>query len=233
MTDSLGILGGMGPLASAEFLKTIYEFNISSSEQDSPACVLYSDPSVPDRTEAILNGSDDLILERLTEALEKLCQFNVGKIVITCVTSHHLLPRIAPHLTENIISLVDLTLQEVLGRQTRCLLLCTNGARRKRVFQQHRQWSEVERYVVLPNDDDQVAIHSLIYRLKQNGSIKDAIHCLSGILKKYELDSFIAGCTEIHLLTKYLMSGESRSREYGVIDPLMTLAKNLKSLTNA
>jgi aspartate racemase len=233
MTDSLGILGGMGPLASAEFLKTIYEFNISSSEQDSPACVLYSDPSVPDRTEAILNGSDDLMLERLTEALEKLHQLNAAKIVVTCVTSHHLLPRIAPHLTENIVSLVDLIMKEVLSRQTRSLLLCSEGTRRKRLFQQHCQWIEAEQYVVLPNDEDQAAIHSLIYRLKQNGSAKDAMHCLSGILQKYELDSFIAGCTEVHLLTKYLMSGESRSREYGVIDPLMTLAKNLKSLTNA
>ena len=50
MTESLGILGGMGPLTSAEFLKTIYEVNISGPEQDAPACVLYSDPSVPDRT---------------------------------------------------------------------------------------------------------------------------------------------------------------------------------------
>ena len=44
----------MGPLASAEFLKTIYEFNFSRTEKDAPAFVLYSDPSVPDRTEAIL-----------------------------------------------------------------------------------------------------------------------------------------------------------------------------------
>ena len=50
MTKLLGILGGMGPLASAEFLKTIYEYGTRDLEQRSPACILYSDPTFPDRT---------------------------------------------------------------------------------------------------------------------------------------------------------------------------------------
>ncbi len=45
MIKLLGILGGMGPSASAEFLKTIYEYGISDLEQRSPACSLYSDPT--------------------------------------------------------------------------------------------------------------------------------------------------------------------------------------------
>src|SRR5947209_1078897 len=94
MNQSLGILGGMGPLASAELLQSIYQFNLKGAEQNSQVCVLYSDPSMPDRTQAILDGSDDVMLERLTEALEKLCGLSVCKIVITCVTSHHLLSRL-------------------------------------------------------------------------------------------------------------------------------------------
>jgi aspartate racemase len=232
MTESLGILGGMGPLASAEFLKTIYEFNMAGEEQASPACVLYSDPSVPDRTQTILDGLDDMMLERLTEALEKLCGLKVHKIVITCVTSHHLLPLLSADLKGKIISLVDLIVHEVSQRKTRCLLLCSDGTRAKRLFQQHARWKEAKAHIVLPSDEDQAVIHSLIYRLKKNGSCKDVMQCLAAMLQKYDLNVFIAGCTEFHLLTKYLLAEESQAGKYHAIDPLMTLARDLKSFTN-
>ena len=50
MRTILGILGGMGPLASAEFVRSVYELNVQTKEQASPVCVLYSDPTIPDRT---------------------------------------------------------------------------------------------------------------------------------------------------------------------------------------
>lgn len=52
----LGVLGGMGPLASAEFVNTVYRLNMTEPEQQAPALVLRSDPSIPDRTAAILSG---------------------------------------------------------------------------------------------------------------------------------------------------------------------------------
>ena len=45
----LGVLGGMGPLASAELVHTIYRLNVAEPEQGSPALLLRSDPSIPDR----------------------------------------------------------------------------------------------------------------------------------------------------------------------------------------
>jgi len=231
MTESLGILGGMGPLASAEFLKTIYEFNISGPEQSAPACILYSDPSVPDRTQAIITGSEDLMLGRLTTALENLTQLKVGNIVVACITSHHLFPKLPAHLSAKIISLVDLIISDVLRSQKKSLLLCSDGTRKKQLFERHKQWNEARHFIVLPSDDDQATIHGLIYQLKMNGSAQDAIESVFELLERYQLNSFIAACTEIHLLTKHLLRDGLRSQEYQAIDPLMTLAKNLGSFS--
>ena len=52
----LGVVGGAGPLASAEFIKTIYECSLGEREQEAPVVLLYSDPTFPDRTEALLAG---------------------------------------------------------------------------------------------------------------------------------------------------------------------------------
>jgi aspartate racemase len=70
----LGVLGGMGGLASAEFVRTVYEISgeVCSREQDAPVVVMYSDPTFPDRTEAFLRGETQPLLNKLIEALELL-----------------------------------------------------------------------------------------------------------------------------------------------------------------
>src|SRR5262245_32754287 len=125
----LGILGGMGPLASAEFLQTLYRWNIVEPEQDAPACVLLSDPSFPDRTEAILSGSTGALAERLTRALEELCRMGADRILIACVTIHHVLPEVPEPLQRKVISLIDLAVEEALAAPRPRLLLATVGTR--------------------------------------------------------------------------------------------------------
>src|SRR5215207_7095330 len=105
----LGVLGGMGGLASAEFVKTIYEFSgeVSPREQAAPAVLMYSDPAFPDRTEAFLRGETQPILTRLIDALELLDRMGASRFVICCMTIHYLLPQVPDRLRERIISLTD------------------------------------------------------------------------------------------------------------------------------
>ncbi len=114
---ALGILGGLGPLASVEFLKTIYELNITESEQESPICFLYSNPTIPKRSETIAAGQSQILLDFLTATLEELCQMGSSKIVIVCLTMHHFLPQLPTYFQEKVISLVDLIIQDVLKSQ--------------------------------------------------------------------------------------------------------------------
>src|SRR5437016_7913293 len=95
-----GILGGMGPLSSAEFLATIYRFSLAeaASEQEMSRVILISDPDIPDRTEAIIKLAQmqpkqyETVKNRLKEQLEALWAMNVDRIVIACVTAHFFLP---------------------------------------------------------------------------------------------------------------------------------------------
>ena len=81
----LGVLGGMGGLASAEFVKTIYELSGAEShlEQDEPALVMYSDPAFPDRTEAFLRGETQLILTGLIDIPFSPSVHNRGEVMTT------------------------------------------------------------------------------------------------------------------------------------------------------
>lgn len=222
----LGIVGGLGPRASTEFLKTIYEYSQVECEQSAPIVVMYSDPTFPDRTETFLQGGDNLLLQRLLEALDRLGQLQVSKIVICCVTLHHLLPRLPPDLRKQIVSLIDVIFAHVLQQQRKHLLMCTSGTRQLGIFQRHEQWGEAQGYLVLPEPEDQETIHRVIYQIKQNCPIEELLPRLESLLTKYQVDSFIAGCTEIHLLAKHLTLHNLQPR-YQCLDPLSIIAREV------
>jgi len=80
----------------------------------------------------------------------------------------------------------------------------------------------------MPEADDQSYIHKrLIYPMKVKRDIQEQIPLLESLLKKYDADSFIAGCTEIHMLTKYMSDHSVLRGRCRFIDPLTILAKKL------
>lgn len=231
--EMLGVLGGMGPLASAEFLKTIYEYNIlGQREQQSPKVIVYSDPTFPDRTEALLRGDDEILLANLTEALYQLCELNVAKIVICCITSHYLLPKLPFELRDRVISLVDIIFKNILERQQKHILICSTGTRKLEIFQNHILWEFAQNYIVLPDESDQDLIHQMIYYLKIKGEFQKCLSILEDLQSKYNVQNLIAGCTEIHLLNKYLelVSGKQRANVF--LDPLTIIAQELWSISH-
>jgi len=213
--------------APAEFLNTIYEHSFGEREQDSPRVVLYSDPTFPDRTETLLTGNCDDLLKQLIVSLNSLCSHGVSRIVICCVTIHYLLPRLPENLRARITSLVDVVLAQLRRKQEKHLLICSTGARRLEIFQHHPHWKEAEDYIVWPDEDDQQSIHRLIYRVKANENTQELIPIIEALLAKYNVNSFVAGCTEIHVLARRLHQADSGSGRYGCLDPLTIIAEEL------
>lgn len=221
----MGIVGGLGPLASAEFLKTVYEYGIGENEQDAPIVLMHSDPTFPDRTDAFLAGESELLLARLTGALQSLADAGASRFVICCMTIHHVLPSLPDHLRARIISMLDVIFDNLKPPQ-RHLLICSNGTRRLELFEKHPQWEKHKTEIVLPDDDDQDKIHrELIYPIKKNPDFSRLKLLLETLLKRYEVDSFIAGCSEIHVLAKHVLSNNNGAAGYGCLDPLMIIAR--------
>lgn len=216
----------MGPLASAEFVRTIYEENTGDDERGSPACVLYSDPSMPDRTGAILDHETGELAARLTRALSHLQRVGATHVVICCVTLHHCLPAVPYPLRRRVISLLDVVVEEVSASPAPSLLLCTLGVRAASLFERHPRWESIRDRVVMPNATDQRRIHDMIYGdLKRNRCDDSLLRFLDELRRTYGMCSFLAGCTEIHLLHKHVR--RSRSTAYPFIDPLWTVARTL------
>ena len=227
---TLGILGGMGPLASLEFLRTIYECNRDgSAEQDYPNIVLHSLSSVPDRTDALLNNAEKVLEDALVKNLKVLNSSGVSKIVICCFTSHTLIGRLPKDVTEKIVSLVDLTARELMVRKEQSLLLASMGSYRRHVFRSTEDAVKAKDYIVEPDDEDKIFIHGLIYEyLKPGKDVAPVYSAVKGLLDKYGLNSFIAGCTEFHLLSRHIYG--NNVPDISFVDPLFSIARRLKDI---
>ena len=105
-TRILGVLGGMGPLASAHFMLRLTLLTPAERDQDHIPAVLWSDPRVPDRTRGKLSGGDDP-LPWLLRGLEGLKAAGCGAIAIPCNTAHGWYEEMSAHAGLPILHIVD------------------------------------------------------------------------------------------------------------------------------
>jgi aspartate racemase len=225
----LGVLGGMGGLASAEFVRTVYELSgdISPREQNGPIVVMYSDPTFPDRTEAFLRGETQPLLNKLIEALELLNSMGATQTVIACMTIHYLLPHLPAALRERIISLPDVIFSSVESLKKKHLVISSRGTIKLELLQRHPRWEPARNYFVFPPEAEQRQMHDLIYEVKLNRNLKEASSFVETLLARHRVDSFIAACSEIHLLAKQFAPSRLEQRGYGCIDPLAIIARQV------
>ncbi len=222
--SAVGVFGGMGPLASVEFVRTIYRLHHGEEEQKSPIVFLYSNPHIPDRTTCFLKGDDSQLVAQLTNGLQLLAQRGVPVIVICCFTIHHLLPRIPLNLRRRVLSLIDVLAEEILESRGTYLMACSTGTRRLRLLERHVRWPQVRERIVYPNDSDQTRLHDAIYTVKKHHSTKALYQLLLRFAAKYKVDGLVAGCTELHLLTRNLTVPPVKLGDFPFLDPLTYIA---------
>lgn len=223
-----GILGGMGPLASTEFLNNIYRLSLNQIEQNMPRIILISDPTVPDRTSTIRERDINptqyrAVLNALTCRLDDLVKLGVDQIAIACITAHHFLGELEEPLKSRVTSLLDIIFTELALSAKRYLLLRTTGTAETQIFERYPSWNQVSDRVELLDAGDQATLHwNCLYRIKERGTNAEDLELLQVLKNKYPVDGFIAGCTEVHLLTKSLLDAD-----IPVIDPLLILAQKI------
>ncbi|MCC2624672.1 MAG: aspartate racemase [Burkholderiales bacterium] len=220
----VGILGGMGPLASAEFISSIHKFDLLNSnkftEQDFSKYILLCDSSIPDRTYNLLNNKQDFLQAEVEKRLEILWNAKVDYIVPVCFTVSAVLHILSRKF--KIVSMVGMAMKEILIKKQKVLILCTQGTRALNVFMNHPLWGEAKQYMVWLDDLDQYKIHELIYQIKATHDTRDLEQLIDMLQAKYNTSLWMAGCTELHLLgsLKYF-----KQKTFNFIDPFLTMAQ--------
>jgi aspartate racemase len=202
MLETLGILGGMGPLATADFLRKLAESTPARSDQDHIPAIIYSVPQIPDRTSSIL-GTGPSPLPALMEGARFLVKSGSKAIAIPCNTAHFWHDVLAKEVNVPILHIVD-AVRDVLpharkdGVGPTVGLLATAGTIRSGVYQ--KRLGEHGIRCLLPAEQDlQTLIMPGIASVKAGDLAEAHILLEKAALRimKQGAEFVILGCTEI------------------------------------
>ena len=93
MGKTIGILGGMGPLATADLFRKITLLTDAACDNEHIRVYIDSNARIPDRTAAILSGGPDPVPE-MASALRSLERCGADCVIMPCNTAHYFLPRL-------------------------------------------------------------------------------------------------------------------------------------------
>lgn len=187
---TLGILGGVGPAATVNFLETLIAITPARRDQDHIETIVYNDPTVPDRTDAI-RGDDD-VREHLVANAEALDRMGVGRIVIASNLTHYWFDDVAAAVDAEMLHMIRAVSEEI-GEQEydRVGLLTTTTARDIGLYERFLDDAES----VYPDEMD--AVMEAIYQYKA-GHEADARRRVDDLVRELstEVDALVLGCTE-------------------------------------
>lgn len=202
----LGIIGGLGPLASADFYYKLTRMTEALRDDEHVPSVILSVPQLPDRTEAIL-GNHDGPLAPLQAAVATLNALGVACIAMPCNTAHHWYDRLAGNSPAEIIHIGDAVVAEIrrtLGRG-RVANLATRGTLVSG-FYQHRILEAGFDLCLPPDAEFQERVDSAIMLVKA-GSIVQAAAETERALHLAQMagaDVALLGCTELSVVAASL-----------------------------
>lgn len=199
----LGVLGGMGPMATSMFFERIIEKTKATCDQEHLDMVIFNHASMPDRTSAILSGEYDPFLSNVKKDLMALESLGVENIAIPCNTSHFFMPQMLEMTKIPIINMVEETASEIkkrYGTGTRVAILATNGTIETGTYEKACIANALE--FVKPNVELQKVVMKTIYDIKSDVPIDKAE--LEGIIKHMrdveKCKCIILACTELSLI---------------------------------
>lgn len=198
----IGVLGGMGPLATVDLYRKIIEATPARRDQDHLHLIIESNPAVPDRTESLLHGGPDPTPLLLSGA-HRLAQAGADFIVVPCNTAHAFLPRIAPQVPIPFVSMVDETARVVSSRLpgARVGILATAGTIAANLYQ--AAFADHGLSSVVPDDADQARVSRAIAEVKagQVGTEQTALlRLVADTLIAEGAGALITACTELPLI---------------------------------
>ena len=198
----LGVLGGMGPLASATFMARLTQLTPALRDQEHIPTVLWSDPRVPDRTAARLGGGEDP-LPWLRRGLSGLARAGCDAVVIPCNTAHGWFEEMRAATSLPILHIVDAAAAELmrLGVPSgRIGLMGTAATLAMRLYQQRLDARGYE--VIVPSDEEmRRLVTPAIDEVKAN-RVAEAYAPLAEVargLMARGARAVVLGCTEIPL----------------------------------
>ncbi len=223
MKKKLGILGGMGPLATVKLFEKIVGLTDAKKDQDHLHIIVDNNVSIADRTDYILNPDSEDPRPQLLESALRLEASGVDFIIMPCNTAHYFYDYLNERVNIPFLNMIEETaklIQKTFPNLDKIGLLATDGTIKARVYESVFNKYGIE--VLIPSKENQANVYRLIYEIKE-GKRNINLEGFYGAIEELKdkgADLFVAGCTEISVALDLYQVKEN------FVDPLEVIASS-------
>ena len=219
MKKKLGIIGGLGPMASAQFLQLLTAMTDADCDQEHIEAILYSRPQTPDRTAYLLGKCPDSPLPVMLDSAKTLESLGCGVLVIPCMTAYSFAEEIAAQCSAELIHPIKESAKVLKARgMSKIGIMATDGTLQIGTFQ--KALTEEGLTPLVPDATNQREVMSIIYRDVKSGRPADLeqFHAVAHSLRAGGAECVILGCTELSVIKQTQEIGR------GFLDAMEVLA---------
>ena len=217
----LGIIGGVGPLATMLLGEMIVKRTKAKTDQQHVNMVITNNTSIPDRTTYILDRSKANPVPVMISDAAKLKSIGAEVLAVPCNTAHSFYHDIQQGADMQVLHMINETAKRAAQIGAKKVgILATTGTLITSVYQLACQNAGVQ--PIVPDEETQEMVMSIIYDDVKAGRTVDFLKWQQ-IINKLEglgCDRIILGCTELSIVKKELNLDDT------YIDSLMVLAES-------
>lgn len=230
-TFKIGVVGGVGPAATVDFMDKIIQNTHAVRDQDHIKIMVEHNPKIPDRTANLIADGEDPIIA-LYSACKRLEENEAALIAIPCNTAHAYVKRIQAHLSIPIVNMLEETvsyIREHFPLPAKVGLLATSGTIASRVY--HDAAVDQGFELITPDGTHQGKVMNAIYgplgiKAGHTGGVsrQDLLDALAHLVEQ-GASVVILGCTELPLVLQQDPAFAIAGRTVALLDPTTILAQ--------
>lgn len=200
----LGILGGLGPLATVYFMDLIVKMTEAKKDQDHISMIVLNHAAIPDRTEFILDATKPNPLPMMIEDAKKLQSAGADYVVMPCNTAHFFYEQIQHNIEIPMLNIIEETVKYARDEKKvkKLGILATKGTVSAGSYQRMCENYGIEWAV--PSLQDEQSLMNIIYNQVKAGkevNITEFIKIIEN-MKADGCDAVTLGCTELSVINK-------------------------------
>lgn len=226
---TIGIIGGMGPLATYDLAEKILDNTVASCDQDNIPVIIDCNTRIADRTAAILHGGADPRPE-MKKSAKRLEEAGADVLVMACNTAHYFYDSVCEDISVPVLHMPRLTAQLLLSKGVKKAgVLATDGTCQSGVYGDALEKDGIE--PIYPSQEKQKIIMSLIYDYVKAGRMDFSdldIDAVISEMKEKGAEILILGCTELPVAF-----GIIGDKGLPAVDPTDVLARAAVSFAGA
>lgn len=205
MTDTkrLGVIGGLGPMATAYFMELLTRMSDAKTDQEHMEVLIYSKPSIPDRTRYILGESGESPLPAMLSAGENLRDAGAKLLAVPCVTAHYFHGELEKALGIPVIDGLAETAAYLAEEKKTCAgIMATDGSVRSGLLQNALRNRGIRS--IVPEREGQRKVMAMVYDEIKAGKPVDMekFRQVSAELFERGAQVILLACTELSLIKK-------------------------------